>query len=263
MQLISKYNKGIRYLLCAIDLFSKYAFVVSLKDRKGVSIVNAFQKTLNNSKRKPNKIWVDQGSEFYNTHFKKRLKDNNIEMYSTYDEGKSVVAERFIRTLKNKIYRHMTAISQNVYFDVLDNIVDKYNNTYHRTIKIKPIDVKSNSFAEYNEESNEKVPKFKIGDHVRISKYKNIFAKGYTPNWSEEVFITKKIKNTVPWTYVISHLNGEEIVGNFYEKELQKTNQKEFRIEKVIKRKGNKLYVKWKGYNNSFNSWIDKNDLIK
>ena len=263
MQLISKYNKGIRYLLCAIDLFSKYAFVVSLKDRKGVSIVNAFQKTLSNSKRKPNKIWVDQGSEFYNTHFKKRLKDNNIEMYSTYDEGKSVVAERFIRTLKNKIYRHMTAISQNVYFDVLDNIVDKYNNTYHRTIKIKPIDVKSNSFAEYNEESNEKVPKFKIGDHVRISKYKNIFAKGYTPNWSEEVFITKKIKNTVPWTYVISHLNGEEIVGNFYEKELQKTNQKEFRIEKVIKRKGNKLYVKWKGYNNSFNSWIDKNDLIK
>ena len=131
-------------------------------------------------------------------------------MYSTYNEGKSVVAERFIRTLKNKIYKHMTVASKNVYFDVLDDIVDKYNNTYHKTIKMKPIDIKSDSFAEYNEESNEKDPKFKVGDHVRISKFKNVFAKGYIPNWSEEIFIVKKIKITVPWTYVISDLNGEE-----------------------------------------------------
>ena len=129
MQLISKYNKGIRYLLCAMDLFSKYVFVVPLKGTKGTTIVNAFQSILDNSKRKPNKIWVDQGSEFYNTHFKKWLKDNNIEMYSTYNEGKSVAAERFIRTLKNKIYKHMTPISKNVYFDVLNDIVDEYNNT--------------------------------------------------------------------------------------------------------------------------------------
>ena len=112
----------------------------------------------------------------------------------------------------------MTAISKNVYFDVLNNIVDEYNNTYHRTIKMKPIDVGDDSFAEYNEESNEKDPKFKVGDHVRISKYKNIFAKGYAPNWSEEIFFVKKIKNTVPLTYVISDLNGEEIQGSFYEK---------------------------------------------
>ena len=157
----------------------------------------------------------------------------------------------------------MTAISKNVYFDVLDDIVDEYDNTYHKTIKMKPIDVRDDSFAEYNEESNEKDPKFKVGDHVRISKFKNISTKGYTPNWSEEIFIVKKIKNTVSWTYVISDLNGEEIVGSFYEKELQKTNQKEFRIKKVIKRKGNNLYGKWKGYNNSFNSWIDKKDLIE
>ena len=114
MQLISKYNKAIRYLLCAPDLFSKYDFVVPLKVKKGITIVNAFQSILNNSNRKPNKIWVDQGSECYNTHFKKWLKDNNIEMYSTHNEGKSVVAERFIRTLKNKIYKHMAAISENV-----------------------------------------------------------------------------------------------------------------------------------------------------
>ena len=138
----------------------------------------------------------------------------------------------------------MTAISKNVYFDVLDDIVDEYNNAYHKTIKMMPIDVGDDSFAEYNEESNEKDPKFKIRDHVRISKFKNAFAKGYTPNWSEEIFVVKKIKNTVPWTYVISDLNKEDIVGSFSEKKLQKTNQKEFRIQKVIKGKGNKLYVK-------------------
>ena len=119
---------------------------------------------------------------------------------------------------------------------------------------MKPIDVKSDSFAEYNEESNKKDSKFKVGDHVRISKYKNIFAKGYAPNWSEEIFVVKKIQNTVPWTYVICDLNDEETVGSFYEKELQKTNQKEFRIKKILKIKRNKSYVKWKGYNNSLNS---------
>ena len=139
-------------------------------------------------------------------------------MYSTFNEGKYVVAERFIRTLKNKILKHMTAILKNVYFNVLDDIVNKYNNTVHRTIKTKPIDVISDSYAKYNEDSNKKNPKFKVGDHVRISKYKNIFAKGYTPNWSEEVFVVSKIKNTVPWTYAISDLNGKEIL------ELRKTN---------------------------------------
>ena len=143
-------------------------------------------------------------------------------MFSIYNEGKYVVAERFIRTLKKKIFKHMAAVSKNVYFDVLDDIVNKYNNTVHRTIKMKPIDVTSDSYAEYNEDFNKKDPKFKVGDHVRISKYKNIFAKGYTPNWSEEVFIIPKIKNTVPWTYYISDLNNKHITGSFYEKELQK-----------------------------------------
>ena len=154
-------------------------------------------------------------------------------MYSTYNERKSVVAERFIRTLKHKIFKRMTAISKNVYFDMLENIVDKYNNTVHRTIKLKPIDITSDSYAEYNKDSNEKDPKFKVGNHVRISKYKNIFAKGYTQNWSK-VFVVSRIKDKVPRTYVISDLNGEKIAGSSYEKELQKTNKKEFRIEKVI-----------------------------
>ena len=177
MRLFSKFNKGIKYLLCVIDLFSKYAFVVPLKDKKGVSIVNAFQSILDKSGRKQNKIWVDQGSEFYNDVFKKWLKNNDISMYSTYNEGKSIVAERFIKTLKNKLYKHMTAVSRNVYYDVLNDIVKKYNNIWHSTIKMKPKDVGDDNFTKYVEESNEKDPKFKVGDRVRISKYKNVFAK--------------------------------------------------------------------------------------
>ena len=157
----------------------------------------------------------------------------------------------------------MTSISKNVYINELDDIVNEYNNTYHTTIKMKPIDVKDNTYINSDKEINYKDPKFKVGDRVRISKYKNIFVKGCTPNWSEEVFVIKKVKTTAPWTYVIDDLNGEEIIGTFYEKELQKMNQEEFRIEKVIKRKGNKIYVKWKEYNNSFNSWIDKASLVQ
>ena len=151
MQSLSKKNKGIKYLLCAIDLFSKYAFVIPLKDKKGISIVNAFNKIIKQSNRrakgtssqhvKPNKIWVDQGSEFYNRDFKKWLSDNDIIMYSTFNEGKSVVAERFIRTLKNKLYKHMTATGKNVYYDILDDVVNEYNNIKHNTIKMKPIDL--------------------------------------------------------------------------------------------------------------------------
>ena len=183
-------------------------------------------------------------------------------MYSTHNEGKSAVAERFIRILKNKIFKHTAAVWKNVCFDVLDDIVSKYNNTVHKIIKTKPIDVKSNSYAENNEDSNEKDPKIKAGDRARISKYKNIFANWYTQNWGEKVFIITKIKNTVPWTYVIGDLNGEPITGIFYEKDLQKPNQKKIRIEKIIEKKGGKLYVKWKGYDNSFNCWINKKDLV-
>ena len=221
MQSLSRKNKGIKYLLCVIDLYSKYAFVIPLKDKKRISIVNAFDKIIKQSERKPNKIWVDQGSEFYNNTLKKWLSDNNIIMYLTYNEGKSVVAERFIRTLKNKFYKHMTATGKNVYY-VLDDIGNKYNNTKHNTIKMKPIDVKNNKRV-YIDEHNEKDSRFKVGDRVRISKFKNIFAKGYTPNWSTEIFIVDKINDTVPYAYNFKDLNDEEIIGSFYDRELQKT----------------------------------------
>ena len=126
---------------------------------------------------------------------------------------------------------------------------------------MKPVDVEDKAYIDSGKKDNGKNPKFQVGDYVRISKYENIFAKGYTPNWSEEVFMITEVKNTVPWTYVISDLNGKEIIGTFCEKKLQKTNRQKLREEKVIRRKGDKLYVKWKGYDNSFNSWIDNKDV--
>ena len=176
------------------------------------------------------------------------LEDNNVEMYSIHNEGKSVVAERFIRTLKNKIYEYMTSISKNVYIDKLDDIVNKYNNANHRTIRMKPVDVKPSTYIDFNKENNKEGPKFKDGDYVRISKtflQKAMFQIGL-----------KKFFN------VISDFNGETIFETFDKKELQKTNQKGFSVDKEIKRKYHKLYVKWKGYNNTFNSWIDKKDIL-
>ena len=212
MQSLSRKNKGIKYLLCVIDLYSKYAFVIPLKDKKGISIVNAFHKIIKQSNRKPNKIWVDQGGEFYNRVFRKWLSDNDIIMYSTFNEGKSIVAEKFIRALKNKLYKHMTATGKNVYYDVLDDVVNKYNNTKHSTIKMKPIDVKNNKRV-YIDEHNEKDSRFKVGDRVRI----------FAPNSSKEIYIVDKINDTVTYTYNLKDLNDEEIIGSFYDRELQKT----------------------------------------
>ena len=141
-------------------------------------------------------------------------------MYSTHNERKSVVAERFIRILKNKIFKLMTAISKNVYFNVLGDIVNKYNNTVHKAIKMRPIDVTTNFYAEYKEDSNKKTLNLKLVILSEFLSTKTFFAKRYAPNWSEEIFVIKKVKNTVPWTYIINDLNGEEIIGTFYEKEL-------------------------------------------
>ena len=194
MQLLSKYNKGIRFLLCVIDIFSKYAWVVPLKDKNGISIVKAFQIILKQSNRKPNKIWVDKGSEFYNASFKKWLQDNDIVMYSTHNKGKSVVAERFIRTLKSKIYKYMTSISKNVYIDKLDDIVDEYSNTYHTTIKMKPIDVKDNTYINTSKKNNYNDAKFKVGDRVRISNTKTFLLKGICLIGVKRYLLLKKLK---------------------------------------------------------------------
>ena len=175
------------------------AWVICLKDKKGTAITNACQKILNANQIK---YGIDKGSEFYNKAMKPWLEKNDKEMYSTYNQEKSVIAEGFLRTLENKIYKYMTSVSKNVYIDKLDDIINKYDNTYQITIKIKPVDVKSNTYINSTKEINDKDPKFTIGDIVRISKYKIIFVEGYIQNWSEEDIVIKEVKNAVPSTYV-------------------------------------------------------------
>ena len=217
MQLLSKFNKWFRFLLCVIDIYSRYAWVIPLKDKKGESIVTGFQKILKDSNRKPNKIWVDKRGKFYNNSFKQGLKDNDIEMYSTKNKGKSVIPERFIRTLKTKIYKYMTSIS--MYIDKLDDIVKECNNKYHASIKMKPADVKDSTYIGFKKEINDKDPKFKMGDNVRISKCKNILLKDIYRIGQKIFLLLAKLK-ILYHGHVINDLNSEEIIGTFYEKEL-------------------------------------------
>ena len=267
MQKFSKINKGYRYLLTCIDIFSKYAFAIPLKDKKGITIKNALQKIFN--KRKPKFLWTDNGKEFYNNQVNDLLEKNNIKLYSTNNsEIKSSVIERFNRTFKNMMYKKFTENNNTIFYNIIDKLVNEYNNKYHRTIKMTPVEaskkINENKIKQiYNFEKTNKIAKFKIGDHVRISLNKNIFEKSYETNWTEEIFVIYDIKySNVPY-YYLKDLNDEKLDGTFYEQELQKTNLTLYVIEKIIKTKNDKLFVKWRGYNNSFNSWINKKDVIK
>ena len=182
MESLSSKNKNVRYLLCVIDLFAKYAWVRPSKDKNGKTVLNAFTEIVNEFNFKPNKLWVDQGREFCNKLMQHWLDNNDILMYSTHNEGKSVIAERFIKTLKAKIYKKMTANDSKSYIPYLNKLVDQYNNTYHHFINRKPINADYSALAQ-NIEMNPKAPKFKVKFRVRITNYKNIFSKGYTENW--------------------------------------------------------------------------------
>ena len=263
MQAFSKFNRGIKYLLAVIDVFSKYGYLIPLKDKTGKSVASALKTIF--KERKPEKMWVDKGKEFYNKDVKEL-----IELYSTENEEKSSVFERWIRTMKENMWKYFTTNSMSVYINVLPGLVREYNNTRHSSIKMTPVKASKieneirvwrNLYPKHLEIRDIK-PKFSIGDKVRISKKKKTFEKGYTTRWTEEIFTIVEVKHTLPVTYKIADLNGEEILGTFYEPELQKTSQQLFRIEKVIKRGKNKSLVKWKGYSDDFNSWIDNKDIV-
>ena len=263
MQAFSKFNRGIKYLLAVIDVFSKYGWLIPLKDKTGKSVASALKTIF--KERKPEKMWVDKGKEFYNKDVKEL-----IELYSTENEEKSSVVERWIRAMKEKMWKYFTDNNTNVYIDILPDIVKDYNNTRHSSIKMTPVEAseKKNELTVWRNLYPNRLdildinPKFSVGDKVRISKKKELFEKGYTTRWTEEIFTITKIKRTSPITYKIADLKGEEIDGTFYEPELQKTSQQLFRIEKVIEKGKNKSLVKWKGYSNDFNSWVDNKDIV-
>ena len=273
MQHLKSYNHGFRFILNVIDVFSKFVWSVPIKDKTGKTITNTCQSIVKTSKRKPKELWVGNGSEFCNNVFKKWMVENEIIMYSTFNEGKAVVFERFNSTLKNKIYKYFTANNTYKYADLLPDSINEYNNHKHSTIKMTPTEpsmkynekVIQNDVYSIHDKAIYK-SKFMVGDRVRISKYKRtLFDKGYTPNWSEEVFAIVGIQHTNPTTHKIKDYNNEIIERCFYENELQKTDQDFYRIDKVIKKDWKKklALVSWKGYPKEFNSWIPLNDAQK
>ena len=263
MTALSKDNEGVNFLLLVIDIFSKYGWIVPLKNKKGETVANALKTIF--KERKPEKLWTDKGREFYN----KDVKDL-VELYSTENEEKSSIVERWIRTIKEKMWKYFTDNNTFNYMDVLPELVEDYNNTVHSSTKLTPIDAskEKNELTVWRNlypdryKINNLTPKFSVGDEVRITKKKKVFEKGYTTRWTEEIFTIKEIRNTNPITYKLEDLQGEEVKGTFYEPELQKTEQQIYRIEKIIKKKKNKSLVKWKGYSDKFNSWVDNKDLI-
>ena len=263
MTAFKDYNDGYTFLLLVIDTFSKYGYLIPLKNKKGETVANALKDIF--KKRKPGKLWTDKGKEFYN----KDVKDL-VELYSTENEEKSSIAERWVRTIKEKMWKYFTDNNTYKYIDALPDLVEDYNNTVHSSTKLTPkeaskkkneLTVWRNLYPDRYKKYNI-TPKFSVGDEVRITKKKKVFEKGYTTRWTEEIFTITEVQNTNPVTYKLTDLKGEEIKGTFYEPELQKTEQQIFRIEKVIKKEKGRSFVKWKGYFDKFNSWVDNKDLI-
>lgn len=268
-------NRNYRYILVVIDVFSKQAWAKPLKNKSGAEVTQAMAAIFKeNPKNIPCNLHTDEGKEFYNAQFQRLMKKHGINHYSTFSSKKASIVERLNRTIMNRIWPLLNLQGSHKWVDHLKSIIDSYNTTKHRTIKMRPVDVnkKNESFLlrtaykknqTFNVEDINKKNKFKVNDYVHISKYKSLFEKGYTPNWSTEIFRIVKVISTEPITYHISDLNGERIKGCFYEDELQKTkNSDVYLAEKVIKRKGKKVLVKWLGFDDSHNSWVNANDVL-
>ena len=279
MQSFSRFNKGYKYILMIIDVFSKYGWAIALKTKTGIKVARAFSE-LWKKQTPPQKLWTDKGKEFYNKPMKDLMEKYHVQIYSTENEEKSSVVERWNRTIKRIMWKYFTANNTKEYINALSEIIDKYNNRYHSSIKCSPTvarqpssyeRVRQSLYGDYNsndasvEQQQRHRIRFKVGDRVRIVRKKKTFEKGFTPNWTEELFTIDSVKPTQPVTYTLVDTKRESIRGTFYEEELQKTKQEIYCIEKVVKkRKRNgveEVYVKWKGYSNEFNSWIPLTDL--
>ncbi|QKS69565.1 putative integrase [Drosophila-associated adintovirus 1] len=264
-----KHNDGYKYLLTIIDTFSKYSYAEPVKNKTASDIVTAIRNVFKISKKIPKNIQSDQGKEFFNKQFLSLMTELNINHYHTYTHLKASICERFNRTLKNIMWKMFSYQGNYRWVTKLPQLIHKYNNTYHRTIKMMPVDVckRNEQFilqSVYNQPKIFPRHKYSVGDYVRISKYKGIFAKGYESSWTTEIFKIIKIKSTLPVTYLLKDYKNEIIKGSFYEEELQKVKDKNaYLVEKIIKSKNNKIFVKWLGFDDSHNSWIDRKNLLK
>lgn len=272
MQFCSINNKRYKYILTLINCFTKVAYAVPLKDKKGNTVAGAMEKIIKSNGIKFKHLQTDDGKEFYNKTFANLMKRYSINHYSTKSEKKASIIERFNRTLKTSMYKRFSLRGDYVWFDILSDLIKKYNNTFHRTIGMKPIEVnKSNEklvlerIKKQTTPAVEKCPpkSFLIGDKVRISKYKNVFAKGYLPNWTNEVFEVYRVQPTIPETYILKDNKGEILQGSFYGHEMLKSTIGDiYLVEKILKRKKDKLYVRWLGFDRSHDAWVAKKDLL-
>lgn len=263
----STYNKGFKYLLTVIDTFSKFAWIRPLKSKTAIDVTNAMNDIFNLGRR-PKNLQTDDGKEFFNNLFKNLMTKYKINHYSTYSIMKASIVERFNRTLKGMMWKEFSYNGSYHWVDLYEKLISDYNKKIHRVIKMAPIDVKPSNEklllnTVYNHIKIFKKNKFNIGDNVRISKYKHCFEKGYTPNWTTEIFKIKHIKITYPTTYILEDYMGNPIKGGFYEEELLSTRYPNtYLVEKVIRIKNNRAFVKWLGFTNDHNSWINKNEIL-
>ena len=273
---LSRQNKNFRYILVVLDIFSRFAWARPLKDKTGVSVARALEDIMTTSGRKPYKIWSDRGTEFYNATVARLFERNDIRLYSTHNEPKASIAERFIRTLRGKIESNFILSQATVWYDILPELIREYNHSRHRSIGMSPED--ATKPENYSKVFDHLYPKrgepryqaragarsLQIGDKVRISIHKRLFEKGATANWSEEIFEIYDVEALKPTVYRIKDLAGEEIDGIFYREQLQKTDQSIYRIDRIARKRPRtgEVLVKWSGYPDKFNSWIPETDVL-
>ena len=274
VQKLKKFNKGVNYLLTVVDVFSKTAWVVPMKQKTGPQTAAALEKLFKTSKRRPRQLQTDDGKEFYNKHVTKVLKEGNVRHFSTAGDTKASVVERFNRTFKQRLYRYMTTYNTASYLKALPALVKGYNASFHRSIGMAPDAVNLENAKEvwerlYGTKKNRKKakrPLLKVGDKVRLNEKHRPFQKGYLPGWTEEVFVVSHVRldgNVI--VYKIAEWDDTPIKGTFYQEDLQKVTTADddlFRIDSVVKRKKDTLLVRWKGWPAKYDSWIDKKDLV-
>lgn len=266
----AKVNKGMKYILTMINCFTKVAIAVPLRSKSAGEVSSSLEPIL--KKHKMKHFQTDQGTEWFNSQIKRLMVKYKINHYHTYSEVKAGIIERWNRTLKEKLWRMFTAQGSYEWLSILPKIVKEYNGTVHRTIGLKPKDVRQKHVKGILERLNRRkmpthksasVSKFKVNDKVRISKYKRVFKKGYLPNWTNETFTIHAVKHTQPVTYVLKDSKGEILKGGFYDQELAKAKTGNvYLVEKVIKTKGDKVLVRWAGFDQSSDTWVNKKDIL-